>query len=46
MMKEMSSMKDFGVYDEVLVKDCTEEQVQCMRPSIADGSKSGRMRLT
>ena len=27
MMKEMNSMKDFGVYDEVLVKDCTEEQV-------------------
>ena len=27
MMKEMNSMKEFGVYDEVLVKDCTEEQV-------------------
>ena len=27
MMKEMNSMKDFDVYDEVLVKDCTEEQV-------------------
>ena len=27
MMKEMNSTKDFDVYDEVLVKDCTEEQV-------------------
>ena len=27
MMKEMNSMKDFDMYDEVLVKDCTEEQV-------------------
>ena len=27
MMKEMNSMKDFDVYDEVLVKDCTDEQV-------------------
>ena len=27
MMKEMNSMKDFDVYDEVLVKDCTEVQV-------------------
>ena len=27
MMKEMNSMKEFDVYDEVLVKDCTEEQV-------------------
>eukprot|EP00439_Symbiodinium_sp_Y106_P077642 s1065_g16.t1 len=27
MMKEMNPMKDFDVYDEVLVKDCTEEQV-------------------
>ena len=27
MMKEMTSMKDFDVYDEVLVKDCTEEQI-------------------
>ena len=27
MMKEMNSMKDFDVHDEVLVKDCTEEQV-------------------
>ena len=27
MMKEMNSMKDFDVYDEVLVKGCTEEQV-------------------
>ena len=26
-MKEMNSMKDFDVYDEVLVKDCTDEQV-------------------
>ena len=41
MMKEMNSMKDFDVYDEVLVKDC-----RSMRPWIADGSKSGRMRLT
>ena len=27
MMKEMNSMKDFDVYDEVLVKGCTDEQV-------------------
>ena len=27
MMKEMNPMKDFDVYDEVLVKDCTDEQV-------------------
>ena len=27
MMKEMNSMKGFDVYDEVLVKDCTDEQV-------------------
>ena len=26
-MKEMNSMKDFDVYDEVLVKDYTEEQI-------------------
>eukprot|EP00439_Symbiodinium_sp_Y106_P067748 s532_g11.t1 len=26
MMKEMNSKKDFDVYDEVLVKDCTDEQ--------------------
>ena len=25
MMKEMNSMKDFDVYDEMLVKDCTDE---------------------
>ena len=27
MMKEMKSMKDFEVYDEVPVKDCTDEQI-------------------
>ena len=27
MMKEMQSMKDFDVYDEVPVKDCTDEQI-------------------
>ena len=27
MMKEMNSMKEFDVHDEVLVKDCTDEQV-------------------
>ena len=27
MMKEMNSMKEFDGYDEVLVKDCTEEEV-------------------
>ena len=27
MMKEMNSMKEFDMYDEVLLKDCTEEQV-------------------
>ena len=27
MMKEMNSMKEFDVHDEVLVKDSTEEQV-------------------
>ena len=27
MMKEMNSMKEFDAYDEVLVKDCAEEQV-------------------
>ena len=43
-MKEMNSMKDFDVYDEVLVK--TLPRNRSMRPSIADGSKSGRMRLT
>ena len=26
-MKEMQSMKDFDVYDEVPVKDCTDEQI-------------------
>ena len=26
-IKEMNSMKEFDVYDEVMVKDCTEEQV-------------------
>ena len=27
MIKEMNSMTKFDVYDEVMVKDCTEEQV-------------------
>ena len=27
MIKEMNSMKEFDVYDEVMVKDCAEEQV-------------------
>ena len=27
MIKEMNSMKEFDVYDEVMVKDCTDEQV-------------------
>ena len=27
MIKEMNSMKEFDVYDEVMVKGCTEEQV-------------------
>ena len=27
MMKEMDSMKNFGVYDEVKVDDCTQEQI-------------------
>ena len=27
MIKEMNSMKDLDVYDEVMVKDCTDEQV-------------------
>ena len=28
MMKEMNPMKDFDVYDDVLVKDCTDERVK------------------
>ena len=44
MMKEMNSMKDFDVYDEVLVKDCTDEQVN--EALDCRWSKSGRMRLT
>ena len=43
MTKETNPMKEFDVYDEVLVKDCTEER--SMRPSTADGPKYGRMRL-
>ena len=31
MIKEMNSMKDFDVYDEVLVKDCTDEQVRWVK---------------
>ena len=37
-------MKDFDVYDEVPVKDCTDEQIN--EALTVDGSRYGRMRPT
>ena len=44
MMKEMQSMKDFDVYDEVPVKDCTDEQIN--EALDCRWSRYGRMRPT